>query len=81
MWKEMGMKVQKYSNYIIWEWLLYGDMSSPIAMGKLEIRGLRGFDRTKTKSLYRMRKRMDICRRRSAFLKRRGEKESELRRD
>ena len=46
MWKEMGMKVQKYSNYIIWEWLLYGDMSSPIAMGKLEIRGLRGFDRT-----------------------------------
>ena len=54
MWELVGMKVQKYLNHIFWEVLLYGDMSSPMAMGKLEIRGLRGFERTKTKSLYRM---------------------------
>ena len=40
MWELVGMKVQKYSNHIFWEGLLYGDMSSPMAMGKLENKGV-----------------------------------------
>ena len=40
MWELVGMKVQKYLNHIFWEVLLYGDMSSPMAMGKLENKGV-----------------------------------------